>query len=129
MTIRVCSLLKSPMLVTAASPDANSNEPAGRGLTAEQIIPELVSALTTLLGPFKNQRFVTVPSKMTNTVLAGKINMGMKLYKLMHNLDFTPTRSDITGAYGGFRQELDGKVTTVNYCSRSGVLVVTTNIT
>ena len=122
MTIKVCSLLKaSPKRVTA-------KEPSGRSLKADQLLPALEAALTTLLGPFKTQRFLTKPSKFSNTVLAGKLGLGAKVYALMHELDFTPIRSDIAGAYGGFRQELNSKSTTVNYCSRSGVLVVTTNV-
>lgn len=103
-------------------------EPYGRSLPSNRVLPEVVEALTALLGPFKAQTFKVVPSKFSTQVLAGKLGMGKKVYALMNDFDFTPVKNDLTGYYGGFRPESNRVSTTINYCEKSGVLVITTNL-
>lgn len=105
-------------------------ERLGESLTAKDLLPTLMDALTRLLGPFKKQNsaFKTYPSKFTHHVLAGKPMLGRKVYALLNEFDFTPGRSDVSGIYGGFRPESGTISTTVNYCARSGILVVTSNL-
>jgi hypothetical protein len=105
-----------------------AKEPIGRSLKSEQVLPALEKGLAGILGPFKTQPFKTFSTQFTTHVLAGKLGMGKKVYALMNELDFTPVRNEITGYYGGFRPEPNRKSTTVNYCSRSGVVVITTNL-
>lgn len=105
-----------------------AREPYGRELDSSKVLPEVTEALTSLLGPFKKQVFKTLPNKFTTTVLAGKIGLGRKVYALMNEFDFTPVKNDLTGYYGGFRPESNSVSTTINYCARSGVLVITTNL-
>lgn len=117
-----------PALARLSTLAADLKEPYGRGLDSSKVLPEITEALTRLLGPFKKQVFKTLRTKFTTTVLAGKPNLGRKVYALMNEFDFTPTRNDMTGHYGGYRPESARVSTTVNYCAKSGVLVITTNL-
>ncbi len=101
----------------------------GESLTADTLIPKLFEDIEALIGPCKKIPSVLVHKNgFTNTILAGKPKLGLRVYKMLDQLDFTPTKGVISGSYGGFRPENNKLKTYVNYCEASGVLVVTTNL-
>lgn len=106
-------------------------EPIGRSMTPEQMMTALIPGLTKLIGPFCHQssQFRTYPNQHLKTeVMAGKPFKGQALYRFLDDLDFTPTQTAITGSYGGFRHELDGRKTNVLYCNYSGVITISSSI-
>jgi hypothetical protein len=107
-------------------------EPIGRSMNPEQLIPALVDGLQKLIGPTRRQTsggFKGYPTPHVITrMMAGKPFKGKAVYKLMDQLDFTPTQSPISGAFGGYRHELDGRWTAVVYCNYSGATVISSTI-
>lgn len=122
-------------LVTVA---ADEGDVKGKAMDGPQMVSALVSELSVVLSPMKRtpsgaQPFAVLlkglgsPKRYT-AVYAGEQLRGLQVCHVLDSLDFTVSKNPPMNVYSGKRLETNGLTTLVNYCSLSGVLVVSSTI-
>lgn len=102
----------------------------GQDISPEKLLPTLLGDLQKLLGdPVHQPDFkFHAGGKLHSRVFAVPPNKHVGVAALLSELDFSVTKIPSSGYLGGVRMETNRKVTVVNYCQLSGVLVVSTNL-
>lgn len=103
----------------------------GRDMSPDEMLVALLDGLQVVIGPFVKQpsdpKLYPVGGQKTH-ISVGKPFKGKAVYALLDHLDFMPTKSQISGAYGGYRRELTSEHTSVVYDNFSGIAVITSTI-
>jgi hypothetical protein len=100
----------------------------GQDLRQEELIPTLTFNLSKIVGelvPMKGRLHTKIPSRVYGVAS----NKGNAVKKVLKDLDFSVVQITSSGYTGGTRLEMDtNKTTVVNYCSYSGILVITSTL-
>ena len=101
---------------------------SGQDIRSDELLPALFASLPKAVGQLhlhKERLLTKLPSRVY-TVVPNKANA---IRKILKDLDFSVLQITTSGYIGGTRLEADfNKTTVVNYCSFSGILVITSTL-
>lgn len=100
----------------------------GQGLPQEQLLSVLLVDLSKISTSLREQK-VHLQTKIPSHLYAMSPGKGNAVKRVLQELDFSVISLASSGYVGGTRLEADSNKTTVaNYCTYSGVLVITSTL-